>query len=138
MNNDPFRDWLGDRADTLTKLSGADTLTKLFGDATASEMAYRADEARFILHRYRDIATDDAETANHADTPDTAEAPRTDDPDDQAAYEAAMAEYRAEIERVLAIEMIPYTGDLNHAWLMYVAEAIAALPKPVKDGEGHA
>ncbi len=133
MNNDPFRDWLGDRADTLTKLSGADTLTKLFGDATASEMAYRADEARFILHRYRDIATDDDETANHADT---AETPRTDDPrNDQAAYEAAMAEYRAEIERVLAIEMTPYTGDLNHAWLMYVASAIAALPKPMKGAE---
>ncbi len=126
MNDDPFRDWLVDRADTLPLLAG------VLGPT--SEMAHYADETRFILNRY-----DAMKAAAATDDADTAEATRTDDPrNDQAAYEAAMAEYRAEIERVLAIEMIPYTGDLNHAWLMYVAEAIAALPKPVKDGEGHA
>ncbi len=56
MNDDTFRDWLVDRADTLPLLAG------VLGPT--SEMAHYADETRFILTTYDAMkaaaATDDA------------------------------------------------------------------------------
>ncbi len=123
--DDTFRDWL------IRRIAHVDDLAA--GSGGTMEQRIQLRELAGVLRCYdaekAAAATDDVGTANHADTADT---PRTDDPDDQTAYETAMQEYLITVEDIILDEL---THDEFVIDAFAATRAIAALPKPVKGGE---
>lgn len=155
MNDDSFRDWL---VDEIADLRDDHAYYLGRGERWTARMTEgKLIQAEYILDRCDIMNAAEAEavarTANHADT---TEAPRTDDPgNDQAAYERRMAEYQDQVARIVAVALVfdnanrdvivalvfdsqnrDVIGKDIRERSQHAARTIAALPKPVKGGEG--
>jgi hypothetical protein len=127
-SDDTFRNWL------VRRIAHFDDLAA--GSGGTMERCIEVREAIAILSRYVAMkaaaARDDAGAANHAGT---ADAPRTDDPDDEAAYFDALLEIYTDRVQDIIWRIASGGTDADKPGIAMAAAEIAALPKPVKGGE---